>query len=200
MSVQTCVGCSTRYADGLEACPHCGSTEREQDGAVISRRLPLLVAVSCDCGCGPWQLRLSMVLTGLVQVPELHCASCGSRVHIPWPPAEDDMPKITVHGGASNAREADHSPDASASQPLVGAEADQGRPTPAPEPEVSAAELLAVVAEHLSEGEADTPEDTPDPYAGMTLSELRAAADERGIPSYGTKSQIAERLREADAS
>ena len=201
MSVQTCVGCSTRYADGLDACPHCGSTEYEQEGAVVStRRLPLLVSVSCaGCGRGPWQLRLPLVVTGLVQIPDLHCASCGSRVQVPWPPVEEDMsPKITVHGGATNARaQADPSPDATASQPLVGAEADQGRPTPAVVSE-HGPELVDLPVTEEPEPEPE-PEPDVDPYAGMTLAELRGAADARGVASYGTKSQIADRLREADA-
>lgn len=109
------------------------------------------------------------------------------------------MPKITVHGGATNARErAESSPDALASQPLVGAEADQGHPTPESAP--VAVEVPAFVADVLAETTEAVTEDTPDPYAGMNLTELKAAADERGVPTYGTKAQIAERLREADAS
>lgn len=210
MSVQTCVGCSTRYAEGLDACPHCGGTEYEQEGAVVStRRLPLLVSVSCEgCGRGPWQLRLPVVVTGLVQIPELHCASCGSQVQIPWPPVEEDMPKITRRGNdsvATNAREAaDPSPDAPASQPLAGAEAGQGRPTSLEAPVVE--EQEAVPGEALPEAPADAyaedavalAEPEVDPYAGMTLAELREAADARGVASYGTKAQITERLQAAD--
>jgi hypothetical protein len=33
----------------------------------------------------------------------------------------------------------------------------------------------------------------------MSLAELREAADARGVASYGSKAQIAERLRAADA-
>lgn len=199
MSLRTCVGCSTRYAEGLDACPHCGGTEFEQEGIVASvRRLPLLVSVSCDCGRGPWQLRLPQVLTGLVQIPQLHCASCGRQVQVPWPPAEEDMsPKITVHGGATNAREqAEPSPDAPASQPLVGAEADQGRPAPGGTLTGEAGPELV----ELSSAEPETDAVELDPYAGKTLAELREEADSRGIASYGTKAQITERLRDDDAA
>lgn len=201
MSVQTCVGCSTQYAPGLDACPHCGSTEYEQDGAVAStRRLPLLVSVSCSaCGRAPWQLRLSVVLTGLIQIPTLHCASCGSQVQIPWPPKEDAMPKITAHGGATNARETDPSPAVDASQlPLAGAEADQGERPTSVESEVVDSENAAPLDEAPS-GNGGESDEAPD-YDGMTLAELREAATGRDIPSYGTKAQITERLREADAS
>lgn len=61
-----------------------------------------------------------------------------------------------------------------------------------------------VVGEALPEAYAEdaVPPDGPDvdPYAGLTLAELRAAADGRGVPSYGTKAQVAERLREDDSA
>jgi hypothetical protein len=116
-------------------------------------------------------------------------------------------PKITVHGGATNAREAASSPDAVASKPLAGAEAGQGRPTAeAVVLPVQEAEVVEVVPEVPSdvpaaEDAAPLPEPEPviDPYAGKTLAELRDAADARGVASYGSKAQIAERLRAADA-
>jgi hypothetical protein len=43
-------------------------------------------------------------------------------------------------------------------------------------------------------------ESAPDPYASMTLAELRAEADKRQVPSYGTKAQVTERLRESDGA
>lgn len=115
------------------------------------------------------------------------------------------MPKITVHGGPTNARETDPSPAVDASQPLVGAEADQGRPTSEP---VAVLQQEAVVGEALPELLAETyaedaaplAEPEADPYAGRTLAELRELAEERGVASYGSKAQITERLRDADAS
>jgi rRNA maturation protein Nop10 len=196
MSLHTCAACSTRYAADLAACPHCGSSDVDTEYGTM-KRLPMFVTVSCVCGRGPWHLRMSQVMPGLIQLPTLFCASCGSQVQVPWPPVEDDMsPKITVHGGATNARETEPSPAVDASQPLVGAEADQGHSTPVvvaePEPE---AEVEPVV-----EDEAPVKEAEVDPYAGMTLAELREAADARGIPSYGSKAQITDRLRAADGT
>lgn len=115
-------------------------------------------------------------------------------------------PKITVHGGATNARDADVSPAVDASQPLAGAEADQGHPTPVPEPEVQELTAEAAVGDPLPEVPAEAYSEAPAPldpavdYDGMTLAELREEATGRDIPSYGTKAQIIERLREADAS
>jgi len=114
-------------------------------------------------------------------------------------------PKITVHGGPTNARETDVSPAVVASEPQDVAEDVLGRPTPSPEAYVAEPRETAV-GEALPEfpAEAYAPDSEPlaepesDPYAGMTLAELRAEADGRDIPSYGTKAQITERLHEAD--
>lgn len=189
-TVLECADCTTRYALDLKACPHCGSSNLVPEEGVATRRLPLFVVVRCACGTGPWTIRLEAKTSGLIELPTLACTSCGNRVPVTWPPEEEPMsPKITVHGGATNAREvAAPSPDALASQPLVGAEADQGRPLPEETPVVSEADTEA-----LPDAEPDA-----DPYAGMTLSELRTEAENRGIPSYGTKAQVAERLRDAD--
>lgn len=95
------------------------------------------------------------------------------------------MPKITVSNGATNARDTDVSPAVVTSMPQVAAEGDLGRQTPEPEPVVEA------------KPEAET-EETVD-YDGMTLAELRTAADKAGLPTYGTKAQLIERLKSTDA-
>ena len=55
-------------------------------------------------------VRLQPVGVGLVQIPDLRCAGCGTAPQTisGWPPIpeqeeEDDVAKVTVHGGASNA-------------------------------------------------------------------------------------------------
>lgn len=194
MSLRTCADCSTRYALDLGACPHCGSSNTEDMG-VVTRRLPLFVTVMCpDCGRGPWTVRLPSVHSGLIDLPTLACASCGGRVPVTWPPKEEPMsPKITAHGGATNAREADVSPVAVVSEPPVVAEDDGGRPIPEPE---HAPEETPAGEDALSE---DTTDDAVVDYDSMTLSELKEAAAHKGLPAYGTKAQITERLKEAAA-
>lgn len=186
-NLRTCADCSTDYAFDLTVCPHCGSSNSVDEGGVVAKRLPLFVTASCaECGRGPWTVRLAAVTSGLIQLPTLACASCGSRVPVTWPPEEEPMsPKITAHGGATNARDADVSPVADASQPQVVAEDDLGLPT-SDEP----------VADHTPADE-ETEDARPD-YDGMTLAELREEAGKRDVPSYGSKAQIIERLREAD--
>lgn len=215
MSALNCAACTTPYPPDLDACPHCGSVEYTQEGVVVARRLPAFVTLTCVCGRGPWQFRLPVVATGLVQLPALHCASCGSQVRIPWPPTEDAMPKITRHGGPTNARDAESSPDADASQLLLdGAEAVQEERPTAVEGELvgdGAGEALpdlppdadgedaALLEGGGPSGNGGGPGEAPD-YDGMTLAELREEANSRDIPSYGTKAQITERLKAADAA
>lgn len=195
MTVQTCAGCSTRYAMGLTACPHCGSSEVEAEGAAVGR-LPLFVRAICASCERRWNLRLNSVQSGLVEIPVLFCASCGSQVQVPWPPVEDDMPTITKNGGPSNARAGGSSPDATVSTPLAGAEAGQGHSTDGtvrvlvgePGPEL-------VPFEHESEDGAGS---ASVDYNSLTLAELKALAAEREVATYGSKAQIAERLREDD--
>jgi rRNA maturation protein Nop10 len=193
MSLRTCADCSTQYALDIDACPHCGSSNTTKDG-VVNQRFPLFVTLSCtSCGRGPWTVRLTAVTTGLIDLPTLACASCGSRVPVTWPPEEEPMsPKITVHGGATNAHGADVSPVADVSQPQVGAEADLGRPT-------SSLDEVQVETEPEEDAAVETKSDEPD-YESLSLGELREAAAARDLPTYGTKAQITERLREADAS
>lgn len=191
----SCAGCTTLYAPDLDACPHCGSTDYTEDGsAVIARRVPAFVTLTCSgCDRGPWQFRLPVVATGLIELPRLHCASCGDQVQIPWPPKEDAMPKIT-HSGPTNSRATESSPDVDAGQSLLdGAEPlQEGRPTPAE------AEPVAEGDEVTGDGSGEALPEVAD-YDGMTLAELRDAASARGVATYGSKAQLAQRLREADS-
>lgn len=188
-NLRTCADCSTAYAIDLSVCPHCGSASSVDEGGVVSKRLPLFVAVSCPgCGRGPWTVRLPSITSGLIDLPSLACASCGSRVPVSWPPEEEPMPKNHVGRGPTNVREADVSPAVVADEPQVVAEGGLGRPTVLPELPV---EAYAEDAVTLAEPDVDV-------YAGMTLAELRGEADKRGVPSYGSKAQITERLREDD--
>lgn len=115
MSLLVCASCSTRYADGLEACPHCRSTERVKEGGGGSR-LPYLDVVCPTVGCRAdvtvRRVYLRTAAPGVVEMPPCGCAVCGAPMAVvsTWrtPPLmkeERDMPKVTVHGGASNRHE-----------------------------------------------------------------------------------------------
>jgi hypothetical protein len=192
-NLRTCADCSTQYALDLLACPHCGSSDYIEAGKALTRRLPLFVTTSCTgCGRGPWTVRLQSVTSGLIDLPTLACASCGSRVPVTWPPEEKPMsPKITVHGGASNARDADVSPAVDASQPQAVAEDGLGHPT--------SESLDDVQTETVPETDTAPEEvNTAPDYDSMTLTELRDAAASQELPMYGTKAQLIERLRGTD--
>jgi hypothetical protein len=75
--------------------------------------------------------------------------------------------------------------------------------------DVTADEVVWLVARGLGEnigqddddpGDGDQDDDDPgeENAAGWSLAELRAQADMRGLPSYGTKAAIAERIAEYD--
>jgi hypothetical protein len=203
-NLRTCADCSTQYALDVPACPHCGSTNSVDEEGAVMQRLPLFVTVSCpDCGRGPWTVRLNSVKSGLLELPTLACASCGSRVPVTWPLKEDPMPKNHVGRAptdSTDVRDADSSPAAVTDEaaPPVTAEDDRGAAAPeadaVPAPEPADGGDSEDKAEPKSEGGA------VDPYEGLTLSELKAEADTRNVPSYGTKAQITDRLREADAA
>lgn len=207
MTVRTCAGCSTQYALDLDACPHCGSSEAVEEGVVVSRRLPSFVSVEC-AGCARrWNLRLPVVQSGLIELPVLFCTSCGRQVQVPWPPVEDDMPKNHADRGPTNARADETSPVVAASEPLAGAEAGRGHSTSVlvgeAGPELADTASPAAVVE-VPDGESGGEEDAVDltvetvDYESLTLAELKDLAASREVAAYGTKAQIAERLREAD--
>lgn len=107
MSLTVCGQCGTRYAIGVDRCPHCSSTEVAPDGV---GRVPVAVTVHCPadyCDAYGKQRRvvLRQVAMGIVEIPTLLCTACGSRAAVRWPgqlKEDNDMPKITVHGGPTN--------------------------------------------------------------------------------------------------
>lgn len=126
MALWVCSGCSTRYAPGLERCPHCSSPERTEEGGGRSR-LPW-IEVACPTAACPAagvarRVYLRQVLPGIVELPSLGCLRCGGAMPaVAWrpPPKEEtDMPKITAHGGPTNAAEAAVASDAVGSDATV---------------------------------------------------------------------------------
>lgn len=110
MAGWTCAGCTTTYTVGAAKCPQCGSTERtDRAGGTV---LPSVTVVCGNTGClyagRERRVHLRTAAPGVVEVPRLACTGCGWDMPTvtPWPSPtdpEDDMAKITVHGGPSNA-------------------------------------------------------------------------------------------------
>jgi RNA polymerase subunit RPABC4/transcription elongation factor Spt4 len=121
------------------------------------------------------------------------CPNCRSKdFH-----EEGEMPKITVHGGPSNAAlDAENarlaaendapaaaiSPAAPEVEPLVGSVPDQG-PVFAPLDDAPADDAPAVVTEESDDSSEE-----------MTLSELRKECEKQGLPTYGNKAALKMRL------
>jgi hypothetical protein len=111
MAGWTCAGCTTTYTVGASKCPQCGSTERtDRAGGTV------LPSVTVACGnevCRyegrERRVHLRTAAPGVVEVPRLACAGCGFDMPTvrPWPPVaeseDEDMAKIRVHGGVSDA-------------------------------------------------------------------------------------------------
>lgn len=121
----------------------------------------------------------------------LHCPHCGERSHLypEQPGVEENMPKTTTQGGASNGWEPGEPELAAAPVPEV------PEATPAPEPEPT--------AEEQPEEEPEEPLSAADVAAGYTdlsFAQLRAAAKERGLSAGGTAVELAARLAEHDAA
>jgi hypothetical protein len=111
------------------------------------------------------------------------------------------VPKNHVGRGPTDSREADLSPDVDASEPQTVAEDGLGRPTSEERAEDKQSDDAGAAAEKQSEEPVvEEKQDDKPSYDGMSLAELRAEADKRQLPSHGNKSQLIERLREADAS
>lgn len=155
MALETCAGCSTRYAVGLSACPNCRSTERTDGPAV---EVPLWADTACTstvCPAAGVQRRvmLPQPTPGVVDLPQLLCARCGWALPLAWPGpvVESDgdpmSPKITRLGGPSNKHDT-VSAAAAATDPTPATAADQ--------PEIaSPAAVMFEVGAETSEGLAD---------------------------------------------
>lgn len=114
MASWKCAGCTTAYAVGAPACPQCGSTKRTVD-SVGAVQVPALTVACTTTGC-PHQgvvrrVVLTQVVPGVLAWPTLVCASC--RAHLPTVTEENTMPKITVHGGPSDAHADERGEDVS---------------------------------------------------------------------------------------
>lgn len=111
MAGWTCAGCTTTYTVGAAKCPQCGSTEHTDSagGAVLPSVTVACGNQACQYEGRQRRVHLRTAAPGVVEMPRLACAGCGHEMPTvtPWPPVteseDNNMPKITVHGGATNA-------------------------------------------------------------------------------------------------
>lgn len=115
------------------------------------------------------------------------CPHCGSTDHV-----EDGqpMPKITVHGGASDKTLAAE-PDPEA------VDAPESEPAPADEAVDETPQQADEEPSSTSEESAQEPEPN---YEDSTVEELKDLLAERGLPKTGKRDGLLARLREDDAT
>lgn len=190
MPGQECSGCGAVYAIGAPACPECGCMDAVEEGA----RPAGLPAVTYECrmlGCRyvdvPRRVPLTQVVPGLLAVPMVVCAGCGAPPILTrgWPVTagedDQDMPKITTHGGPSN----DNPPDLGT--PVVADDAGAGavpEPAPAPGPDPG------------SGGSPDSPARPPLPSARAPRPDWEAWCIGAGLPEDDAKAMSKAKLQE----
>lgn len=201
MSLQVCQECTTRYAVGLETCPQCGSAERVEQGSIDAPK-PLVLTACTTSGCryegASRRVQLRLVALGVVEIPRLGCLGCGAELRTNWLSVQEDpMPKITRHGGPSNAAEPDELGGA-ASGEADNSETETPQavdPSPTdPEPVLvgeAGPELVKMPA-------AAAQADEPVKYEDMTVVQLREECKRRDLSTSGTKAELLERLSEQD--
>lgn len=165
-----------------------------------------IIAVACGThGCRAFgavrRVRLKHVAMGLVEAPRLLCIGCGLEPQTvqSWPTAVmegPDMPKITVHGGPSNAGE----PQTAEPQTAGPAE------TPSPPAEPVAGQALGP-AGHEAGGEAGDeapsvarPPFDPNAHTVAEVQEYLQAASEQGDTDEVDRVLEAERAGKARKS
>jgi DNA-directed RNA polymerase subunit RPC12/RpoP len=108
---------------GAPRCPHCSSKSLVPEEALAGLMPSLTVCCANEvCPAEGVQRRvgLTQVVPGVLDLPRLVCARCGYEL---LKVTEDIVPKITVHGGPSNA--------AAEPEPVPANEAPEEQPTDA---------------------------------------------------------------------
>jgi hypothetical protein len=209
MALWVCSGCSTRYAPGSPACPHCGGAEHIEEGAAASQG-PLLPSVHVCCptnGCRAYgvvrRVGLPLVAPGVLAQPACRCSVCGAVMDIVggWqPPAavEDTLAKITRHGGATNAA-ADREREGAGRPPASGEREHQlaapGEGVEVPADGTRSAEVADVgtwspdVADHSTGGEESSPGNSSSTSAEKQPSSSGKTKPARRRPARTTASR-----------
>ncbi|MFF0138544.1 hypothetical protein ACFYRN_19140 [Streptomyces sp. NPDC005227] len=184
MAAETCADCTTTYAVGVEQCPQCGSTERVEQPA--GRAVLPSVTVTCaNTGCRyesrERRVHLRTAAQGVLELPRLVCAGCGYDMPTvtPWPPVtdpeEEQMPKITVHGGPS------------IDGHVVDPETSEVTPVEAEEGEDVSAGSSSSTSSETESSSPETSEQSPPSPARTAASRSKKVATDKGssAPSTG---------------
>lgn len=101
MALVTCDPCTARYPDDVPACPNCGSTARQAAGSAVPSVTVACLTDYCPAKGVERRVMLRAAAPGVLERPALVCASC--RLPLSDLTEDHDMPKITAHGGPTNA-------------------------------------------------------------------------------------------------
>ena len=106
MSTWGCGACGTQYAVGAPRCPQCSANQpvtAQPSSPLASLTVACLPEDSgCRYGGVTRRVMLPQIVPGVIDMPDLRCASCGAAMARIEEGAQD-MPKITAHGGPTNA-------------------------------------------------------------------------------------------------
>ncbi len=180
MSLLVCRDCTARYAPDLAACPQCSSTRARLEGAGGSV-LPMVVVACRNDACPvvgvSHRVMLRAAAPGVLEQPGYVCGRClhqmSQQVDTEQEQEAEDVAKVTVHGGPSNADD----PDQTVPDPVTGdgAEPDAGG----------------------SDGGEYPVTDDPD-YDAWTVDQLKAELVDRDLPTTGKKADLQQRLVDDD--
>lgn len=180
MSLLVCRDCTARYAPDLAACPQCSSTRARLEGAGGSV-LPMVVVACRNEACPvvgvSHRVMLRAAAPGVLEQPGYVCGRClhpmSQQVDTEQEQEAEDVAKVTVHGGPSNADD----PDQAVPDPVTG---DGG------EPDAGG-----------SDGGEYPVTDDPD-YDAWTVDQLKAELVDRDLPTTGKKADLQQRLVDDD--
>lgn len=104
MSAWVCGECTAAYSVGAPRCPQCGAQDpRVADEAEVTRRVRCL-GQDCDAYGVVRVVPVRLVAPGVVERPPLHCTGCDRFMEtVGDEESGDEMPKISVHEGPTNA-------------------------------------------------------------------------------------------------
>jgi hypothetical protein len=107
MSAQVCAECTAAYSIGAAQCPQCGANNPRPDGEGPAAPSTAVRCPGEDCEAYGVvrNVPVQLVAPGIEARPQMHCTACGRHVEVVHDEetGDDDMPKVTLHGGASDA-------------------------------------------------------------------------------------------------
>lgn len=139
MSAQICANCTAAYSVGAPQCPQCGANNPRADADA-----PTAPALTVRCPgreCPAYGkkrvVQLRTAAPGVVERPPLHCVECDRALETVTEEEEKNVPKTTVHGGATDATFDEEGEQPSPTPEAAGTASSTSSPKPSTTPETS---------------------------------------------------------------